>query len=90
MADDNIVSFPTSEPRVRPDVEVIFDLLRNADEAKLLELAAESTNFVMNNAQPDRATLMNDQVKIDALATAFFALGRILNVRMCMDETVTS
>jgi hypothetical protein len=86
MADNNIVAFPTLEPHVRPDVAIIFDLLRGADEVKLLATAAESINFVANNSFTDRDSELNAQVRMDALATAFFALGRIINVRMCMED----
>jgi len=71
-------------------VQTIFDLLRDADETKLLEFARESLNFVTINSKTNGESPMNDQARVNALATAFFSLGRILNVRMCMDEAVTS
>jgi hypothetical protein len=88
---DNIITFPALEPRIRPEVQAIFDILRDVDETKLLELAAKSLNFAMNIAvEPDGKASLNDQAMVNALGTAFFALGRILNVRMCMDGCVTS
>ncbi|HEX9836180.1 MAG TPA: hypothetical protein VGB90_04955 [Alphaproteobacteria bacterium] len=88
---NNVIAFPVCEPRIRPEVEAIFDLLRGANEMKLLELATVSMNFVSGNiGKPACDSALTDQGMVNALATAFFALGRILDVGMCMEERHTS